>query len=236
MIKCLIIDDEKLASKVIETYIEPLNDMEVAGVVTSAIEAYNFLSGESVDLIFLDINMPELSGLDFLKSLQDPPLIIITSAYREFAVDGYDLDVVDYLVKPIPLPRFMHAIDKVKKQMDFDGQAVQTNADQHVLLKVDKKLLRIDLADIFYIESLKDYIRVNTRIGNFTTHQTLTAISELLPKENFIRIHRSFTISLNKVNALIGNAVEINGQLLPMGRNYVSEVREKILNSGIKGS
>ncbi len=240
MIKCLIVDDESLASRVIETYLESLNELEIVGTVSSAIEAYNFLFDEKVDLIFLDINMPKLSGLDFLKSLQNPPLIIITTAYRDFAIEGYDLDVVDYLVKPIPLPRFLHAIDKVKKQIGIYAQSIQGQgqsvADRYILLKVDKKIMRIDLNDIYYIESLKDYVRVKTKIGNFTTHRTLSDISELLPKEKFIRIHRSFAIALDKVNTLICNAVEINGQLLPIGRKYVSEVKEKILNSGIKGN
>lgn len=239
MIKSLIVDDEILAAKVIETYLKPLNEFKIVGMVSSAIEAYNFISKNDVDLIFLDINMPSLSGLDFLKGLQNPPLVIITTAYREFAAEGYDLDVIDYLVKPIPLPRFLHALDKVKNQISISNNASnseQAESEQYIFLKVDKKTIRISLNDIYYIESLKDYIRVKTKIGDFTTHQTLTAISELLPQDFFIRIHRSYTIALDKVNALIGNAVEINGQLLPMGRSYVAEVREKILNSGIKGS
>lgn len=242
MIKSLIVDDESLAAKVIETYLEPLTEFEIVGVLPTAIDAYNFLSNHEVDLIFLDINMPSLSGLDFLKSLKEPPLVIITTAYREYAIEGFDLDVIDYLVKPIPLPRFLHALDKVKNNLNShdstfiidDHENIST--DKHVLLKVDKKILRIELENIFYIESLKDYIRVKTKIGDFITHQTLTAITELLPSSNFIRIHRSYTIALNKVDALNGNAVEINNNLLPIGRNYLSDVKELILKSGIKGS
>lgn len=242
MIKSLIVDDESLAAKVIETYLEPLTEFEIVGVLPSAIDAYNFLSDHKVDLLFLDINMPSLSGLDFLKSLKEPPLVIITTAYREYAIEGFDLDVIDYLVKPIPLPRFLHALDKVKNSLNSteatpnieDHENIST--DKHVLLKVDKKILRIELENIFYIESLKDYIRVKTKIGDFITHQTLTAITNLLPSNNFIRIHRSYTVALNKINALNGNAVEINNNLLPIGRNYVSEVKEMILKSGIKGS
>lgn len=242
MIKSLIVDDESLAAKVIETYLEPLTEFEIVGVLPTAIDAYNFLSNNEVDLIFLDINMPSLSGLDFLKSLKEPPMVIITTAYREYAIEGFDLDVIDYLVKPIPLPRFLHALDKVKNNLTTpestssidDHENIST--DKHVLLKVDKKILRIELENIFYIESLKDYIRVKTKIGDFITHQTLTAITNLLPSNNFIRIHRSYTIALNKVDALNGNAVEINNNLLPIGRNYLSEVKEIILKSGIKGS
>ena len=241
MIRCLIVDDEKLATKVIQTYLKPLDEFEIGGIVSSATKAFHFISNNEVDLIFLDINMPALSGLDFLKSLKNPPLIIITTAYREYAFEGFELDVVDYLVKPIPLPRFLHALDKVKKQFSpirlLDRvETKEKPNDRYVLLKVDKKIIRIDINDIYWIESLKDYIRVKTKIGDFITHQTLTAISELLPSSNFVRIHRSFTIALDKVNALIGNAVEVNGQLIPMSRNYASEVKGKILESGIKGS
>lgn len=241
MIRCLIVDDEPLGSKVIETFLIPLKGFELVATAESATEAYSVLSAETIDLIFLDLNMPEISGLEFLKNLSNPPLVIVTTAYREYAVEGYDLDVVDYLVKPIPLPRFNRALEKAKKRLESNEQTIniqqfEKSKDQYVLLKVDKKTLRVDLADIYYIESLKDYIRVKTKIGNFTTHQSLSAICEILPEDNFIRIHRSFAIALNKVNALLGNAVEINGQLLPIGRNYLSEVKGKILGSGLKGS
>lgn len=241
MIKSLIVDDEALAAKVIETYLEPLDGFEVVKTLSSAVDAYNYLSKNEVDLIFLDINMPSLSGLDFLKSLKNPPLIIITTAYREYAIESFDLDVIDYLVKPIPLPRFLHALDKARKYLSpainlASVEAKNKAADRHILLKVDKKIIKIELADIFYIESLKDYIRVKTKIGNFITHQTLTGITNLLPSSNFVRIHRSYTIALDKINALNGNAVEINDQLLPIGRNYLQEVKTLILSSGIKGS
>lgn len=241
MIKSLIVDDESLAAQVIETYLEPLKEFEIVGTVSNALQAYNFLSNHEVDLIFLDINMPSLTGLDFLKSLNNPPHVIITTAYREYAIEGFDLDVVDYLVKPIPLPRFLHAIDKVKKMIVRPDVAKHEDAgdehtDSHLLLKVDKKIIRTELKDIYYIESLKDYIRVKTKIGDFITHQTLTAITERLPPKDFIRIHRSYTIAINKVEALNGNAVEINNHLLPIGRNYLLEVKQAIMNSGIKGS
>lgn len=237
MIKCLIVDDEKLASKVIQTYLASLDEFEISGVVALATDAFNFISNEHVDLIFLDINMPTLSGLDFLKSLSNPPLVIITTAYREYALEGFELDVIDYLVKPIPLPRFLQALEKVKKQFSASGLPNSSEeSEKYVLLKVEKKIIRIKINDIYWIESMKDYIRVKTKIGDFITHQTLTAISALLPSENLVRIHRSFTVALDKVNALIGNAVEINGQLIPIGRNYASEVKERILKSGIKGS
>lgn len=239
MINCLIVEDEALAAKVIETYLQPLADFKLIGRVPNAIEAYNFLNEQTVDLIFLDINMPSLSGLDFLKSLKNPPLVIITTAYREYAVEGFELNVLDYLVKPISMPRFLLAIDKVHLQLQsttHPGSTGHTSDEHHILLKVDKKHMRIALSDIYYIESLKDYIRVKTRTGDYITHQTLTAITDLLPSEHFRRIHRSYTVSLDMVTALNGNALEINDRLLPIGRNYLLEVKTLILNSGIQGS
>jgi DNA-binding LytR/AlgR family response regulator len=239
MIKCLIVEDEALAAKVIETYLQPLADFELLGNVPNAIEAYNFLNEQTVDLIFLDINLPSLSGLDFLKSLKNPPLVIITTAYREYAVEGFEFNVIDYLVKPISMPRFLLAIDKVHMQLQSttsSGPVAHASDEHHILLKVDKKHMRIDLSDIYYIESLKDYIRVKAKTGNYITHQTLTTITELLPRERFRRIHRSYTVSLDMVTALNGNALEINGQVLPIGRNYLQEVKKLIFNSGIKGS
>lgn len=240
MIKCLIVDDEELAIKVIETFLTPLKEFNIIGTAQSALEAYNFMSKNKVEVLFLDINMPGLSGLDFLKSIDSPPLVIITTAYREYAIDGFELDVVDYLVKPIPLPRFLHTIEKVKKrlvpQVHDNSRNLEKETPNHLLLKVDKKVVRVDLDSIYFIESLKDYIRVRTKLGNFVTHQTLTTITSLLPSNQFVRIHRSYTVSLSKVEALNGNALEINNQLIPIGRNYVTEVKELILNSGIKGS
>ena len=242
MIKCLIVEDEALAAKVIETYLQPLAEFKLLGTVPNAIEAYNFLNEQTVDLIFLDINMPSLSGMDFLKSLKDPPMVVITTAYREYAVEGFELEVIDYLVKPISLPRFLQAIDKVHNLLDSPRGKISGSGDispleeLHILLKVDKKHLRVDLSDIFYIESLKDYIRVKTKKGDYITHQTLTGITALLPGEKFIRIHRSFTVSLDMIDALNGNALEINGHLLPIGRNYLQEVKSLIFNSGIQGS
>lgn len=238
MIKCLIIDDEPLAADVIKTYLASVKNLQLANTFSSAVEAYDYVSENSVDLMFLDINMPDMTGLEFLKSLKNPPHIIITTAYREFAVDAFELDVVDYLVKPIALPRFLHAVEKAKNLIENNpkpGIHAGDSSDKYVLLKVDKKIVRLDLNDIYFIESLKDYIRVKTKIGNFTTHQTLTTISELLPEDRFVRIHRSFTISLDMVTALIGNSVEVNGQLIPIGRNYLGEVKQKVLNSGISG-
>ena len=242
MINCLIVEDEALAAKVIETYLQPLTNYGIVGYAATAVEAFNFLNEHKVDLIFLDITMPLLNGLDFLKSLKNPPLIIITTAYREYAVEGFELNVLDYLVKPIPLPRFLQALEKVQMQLNLskteaiDFPSFSAIDNQHIILKVNKKHIRVGLSDIYYIESLKDYIRIKTKQGDYITHQTLTSITELLPNDRFVRIHRSYTVSLNMVTALVGNALEIQNKLIPIGRNFLPEIKDLILNSGIHGS
>ena len=237
MIRCLIVDDEPLASKVIATYLQPIHNLELVKICHNSIEAFNVLNEEHIDLIFLDINMPEINGIEFLKSLNNPPLVIITTAYREYAVESFELDVVDYLVKPIPLQRFMKAVDKANKLVNVEEDKDEGSGDeQFIFLKVDKKMLRINLNEIQYIESLKDYIRVNTSNGAHITHQTLTGIIEILPDADFIRIHRSYAVNLNCIQALQGNSLEINGKWLPIGRNYTHEVKERILQQGLHGS
>ena len=235
MIRCMIVDDEPLASKLIATYVKPIHNLELTKICHNAKEASVFLNEHEIDLIFLDINMPEINGIDFLKGLIISPMIIITTAYREFAVESFDLDVVDYLIKPITLQRFMKAICRVSKLVSItDEQKISESEDAFIFLKADKKMLKVKLNDVFYIESLKDYIRVKTTDGSFVTHQTLTHITNLLPGNKFVRIHRSFTISLEMVTAINGNSLEIMEHLLPIGRNYQQEVKSLIFNSSIK--
>ena len=170
-----------------------------------------------------------------LKGLNISPMTINTTAYREFTVESFDLDVVDYLIKPITLQRFMKAICRVSKLVSItDEQKISESEDAFIFLKADKKMLKVKLNDVFYIESLKDYIRVKTTDGSFVTHQTLTHITNLLPGNKFVRIHRSFTISLEMVAAINGNSLEIMEHLLPIGRNYQQEVKSLIFNSSIK--
>lgn len=236
MIRCLIVDDEPLASKIIATYLKPIHNLELVKICHNSMDAFNSINEHDVDLIFLDINMPEISGIDFLRSLKNPPLVIITTAYREFAVESFELDVVDYLIKPIPLQRFMKAMSRVNKLISAVEEHVNSSEEQFIFLKVDKKMIKVNLNDIYFIESLKDYIRVNTDSGSYITHQTLTGITDILPTNEFLRIHRSYTIHLDKVTAVQGNALELNGKWLPIGRNYTQEAKEKILQQGLKGS
>jgi len=233
-IKCIIIDDEPLAIKVLVNYLNDFKDMELIATFNTAIAALPILEKNEIQVIFLDINMPKMSGLEFLRSLSKKPHIVITTAYREFAVESFDLDVLDYLVKPIPFGRFLKTINKITKQINLRkgkiGEASLKN-EPHIFLKVDKKLIKIKLNDILYIESLKDYIKVITSLESYLVHKSMTSIVEELPSDIFIRIHRSFTISINRIKSIEGNTVEIENRRIPIGRNYLQFAKQKILNN-----
>ena len=232
-IKCIIIDDEKLAADVIEKHLQEFPIMDLIGIYSSPMEALNSIEKDKVDVVFLDINMPKMNGLDFIKNIESSTNFIITTAYREFAVESYDLDVLDYLVKPIPFTRFLKSINKVSQKIysdkKIDQESNQTDKS-FIFLKVDKKLLRVKFEDIFHIESLKDYIKVFTRTGDFLVHKSLTGITEELPKNQFLRIHRSFTVALDKIDALEGNSVLITNKRIPIGRKYINHAKSVILN------
>ncbi|MEW7281188.1 LytTR family DNA-binding domain-containing protein [Aquimarina sp. 2201CG1-2-11] len=234
IIKCIIIDDEPLAIEVIESFLKEFKNIEIVDTFKNPIEALPILEQDEIDAVFLDINMPRMNGLEFLKSLQVYPQVIITTAYKEYALESYELEVLDYLVKPISFNRFLKSMNKltarliaIKKQepsMDLVQPA-------HIFLKVDKKLVKILLTDILFIESLKDYIRVSTLTDTFLSHKSLTSISEELPSENFIRIHKSYTIAIDKVKSIEGNLVEIGDKRIPIGRNYTAHAKQRILKN-----
>jgi DNA-binding LytR/AlgR family response regulator len=226
----MIVDDEPLAIDVIENYLQRLDATTVTRC-GNAVEAFQVLQKVPVDCIFLDIEMPLLSGLDLLKTLKEPPAIIITTAYRDYAVEGFELEVIDYLVKPISFPRFMKALEKVGKlsrpapQKDEEPTAT---GKEHLFLKVDKKFVKIAINNILYIESLKDYVRVKTRDNAYITYQSLTEITDKLPAAQFARVHRSYTIALDKINLIDGNCVDIDGKLIPISREHRQDVFRKI--------
>tara|TARA_A100001518_G_C1196188_1_gene40614 strand:- start:147 stop:836 length:690 start_codon:yes stop_codon:yes gene_type:complete len=225
-LRCVIIDDEPLAVNVIKNHLSQVKDIKVEASFNNAVEALEFLRKNPSDVLFLDINMPVLDGFSFLNTLEKKPMIIITTAHQEYAVKSFELDVLDYLVKPISFPRFLKAIDKVKRQ-----SLNQPTETEHLFVKVDKKKMKkIYLNDILVVESLKDYIKIITRSGKYIVHQTLSSFTESLPEKKFLRIHRSYTISVDKVDAVEGNSVEINGSLYVIGRSYLNEVKAKILD------
>ena len=226
----MIVDDEPLAIDVIENYLGRLDAHNITRC-ENAVEAFQALQNKSFDLIFLDIEMPLLSGIEFLKSVKDPPLIIITTAYRDYAVEGFELEVVDYLVKPVSFPRFMKAMEKVVKLSQPTAKKEEkekNSASDYLFLKVDRKFVKVLINDILYIESLKDYIRVKTPTQALISYQSLTEITDKLPSGRFVRVHRSYTIAIDKVSMIDGNCVEVDGKLIPISREHRQEVMEKI--------
>ncbi len=240
-LRCLIVDDEPLALDVLETYIARLDNLELVCRCNNAVEAYNCLQKEQIDLMFLDIQMPKLTGIDFLKSLPNPPKVIFTTAYRDYALDSYELNAVDYLLKPISFDRFLKAVSKVApaeaKAAPATGiaatpvsePAVTNYKDAFIYLKADKKMVKVMLSDILYIESLKDYIRVKTETKEIISYQKISFLEEKLPTDKFLRIHRSFIVALDKIQAFSATAVDIGKTEIPIGRFYKNEVLQ-ILN------
>lgn len=230
-IKCIIIDDEPLAISVLQSHAGEFQNLEITASHNNPIEAMASLENHDIDVIFLDINMPKMSGLDFIKNINYNAFIVITTAYREYAVESYELDVFDYLVKPIPFHRFAKTVNKLTKEISIKRSGfvnIKAQQDPHMFLKVDKKMVKINLNDILFIESLKDYIKVVTAIDEYIVHKSLTNITDELPASNFIRVHRSYTIAIDKVKAVEGNIIEINNKRIPIGRNYIKQAKESI--------
>jgi DNA-binding LytR/AlgR family response regulator len=232
-IKCIIIDDEPLGAEVIEAHLKEFPNMELKESFTNPLEALSIIESGEIDVVFIDINMPKMNGLDFIRSIEQSPYFIITTAYREYAVESFDLDVLDYLVKPIPFTRFLKSINKLSQKFitDKSEDVQQTTEKSFIFLKVDKKLIKIKFEDIFFIESLKDYIKVFTKSGEYLAHKSLSGITEELPKTQFLRLHRSFTVALDKIQALEGNSVLVTNKRIPIGRKYLNHAKDVILNT-----
>ncbi|MFC0778711.1 LytR/AlgR family response regulator transcription factor [Flavobacterium sp. HJSW_4] len=230
-IKCVLIDDEPLAIKVLENYFTNFTDFEVIATFTNSLEALDFINSNAVDAVFLDINMPMMTGFELISLIENKTKVIITTAFREFAAESYDLDVLDYLVKPIPLPRFIKCINKITTEYNLKNNIkVETaKGDSHIFIKVDKKMMKINIEEILFVEGMKEYIKVVTPDKTYITHKSLTSLSEELPADRFLRIHKSYVIALNKVKSIEGNRVQIQSYNIPIGRNYSKEVKNKIL-------
>ena len=224
-IKCIIVDDEPLSRDVLKTYIKDHESLILVAECVDAMEAGKCLrSNEDVQLIFLDINMPKLSGINFYKGLSAKPEVIFTTAYPNYAVEGFELNAVDYLVKPFGFDRFYSAVDKALKRLNNTEPA---NIDEYITVKVDKRLFKVDLAEIRYIESIGDYVKIHLPDKVLISAETLKGYEKLLPSIRFVRVHKSYIISLLHVDYLEGNQVNIAGQKLPIGKAYRESFRKK---------
>ena len=220
--KCLIVDDEPLAQEVIENYIARIPHLEVVKKCSDAIQAFEVMKREKIDLIFLDIQMPVIDGLSFLKSVKSIPAVIITTAFPQHAVESYDFDVTDYLLKPISFERFLKAVNKV-----LDKKNGPTNTEskaEFIFLKVDGKLVKVNFSEIMYVEGMKDYLKVFLKDKFYVVHQTMKRFEESLPQQQFVRVHKSYIVSLAAVKTIIGNYIEVNDQHIPIGANYKDEL------------
>lgn len=232
---CLIADDEPPARELLAGYVGSLEDLELKGVCKNAMETFAFLQRQPVQLLFLDIQMPQISGLDLIRSLHERPSIIITTAYREFAADGFELEVLDYLVKPISFDRFLKSVSRFyhyhQRSRPVEAAPEENAFDKaYMYCKVNRDLVRIYLKDIQYIESIKDYVRIVTPTQQYVTYQRISYMEEKLPSDKFLRIHKSFIVSLERIDSYNTESVAIGSHTLPLGRNY-RETFRKLLST-----
>jgi DNA-binding LytR/AlgR family response regulator len=233
--KCLIVDDEPLARDLMRSHIEKLENFQIVAECGDAMKALHELRSQPVDLMFMDIQMPQITGIEFLKTLKNPPRVIITTAYREYAVDGFELDVVDFLLKPITFERFLKAVNKYY-QTNIDENSnhhpVMNNhngvEDPFIYVKENKKVMKIHLNEILYVEGLSEYVQIHTPNKKIVTKNSMTNMAEKLPDHEFMRIHKSYIVSLSKIQAYTTSTVEIPGKQLPIGRSYKNSVIEAL--------
>jgi len=230
-VKCLVVDDEPLAREVLKRYIEQMPTLEFAGECASAVQAIIFLQQHPVDLIFLDIRMPQMNGTDLIKSLKNLPKVIFTTAYSEYAMEGYELDVVDYLLKPIRFDRFVKAINKAfamqngnRPSAEQELTVQEKRQEPFAYFRVDRKMTKVLFNDILYIESMKDYIKVVTNENTIVTKQSISSVEAMLPEKLFVRTHRSFIASVEKIKSFTSEIVEIGKNEIPIGKLYRNNV------------
>lgn len=235
-LSCIIVDDEPLALEIMESYVQKVEYLQIKGSFRNAVSAFSFLQQHPVDLIFLDIQMPKLTGIDFIKTLKNPPKVIFTTAYRDYALEGFELEVVDYLLKPIPFERFLKAVSRLIQQPSSESTNKLIQAEpvkeQPLFFKVDKKMVKVQVSDILYIESVKDYVKVKTIDKEIITQQKISYLEESLPQQLFMRIHRSFIVAVSKIDAYSACEVDIGKYQLPIGRNYKNEVLKLLSKNG----
>lgn len=235
---CLIVDDEHLARTLLENYISKIPTLSLAGKCKNPLEAIEVLEKTKIDIIFLDIQMPELTGIEFLKTLTDPPVVILTTAYQEYALESYQFDVTDYLLKPFSLERFLKAVNKAAKLLELKNSppvvqetpVIETVEQKFLNIKVDHKIRRIDLNKILYIEGMKEYVTVFTGEEKLVTLESLKKLEDFLPANQFIRIHKSYIAAIDKITALDGNQVYLNKIILPVGKVYKDLVVKKVFS------
>ncbi|HEY4207707.1 MAG TPA: LytTR family DNA-binding domain-containing protein [Puia sp.] len=229
MIKCIIVEDETLAQDVIKSHLRQLGRWELLGVYRNAPEAMEALRAMEVDVMFLDIRLPGMSGLTFLRSLEDPPLVVLTTAYAEYAVESYEFSVIDYLLKPISYERFSKAVDKIEDGRLFSqaGKEQERKGD-HIFVKSNSKFFKVNFSEIVYIQGMKDYLKIHTPEYTLVTHQTMNELEKLLPPRQFIRVHKSYIIAISHIRSIYGNSIELGKVTIPIGIIYKDAVMNMV--------
>ncbi len=230
VLKVVIADDEPIARDIIETYIAKVPSLQLVASCKNAVEVFEHLNKQDVDLLLLDINMPEITGMDLVKTLRNPPMVIFTTAYNEYAVESYDLNAVDYLLKPIPFDRFVKAINKAldKNEVPAEQTSVQT-ADEHFFVKSGTKLVKIKPDEVLYIEAMKDYAKIHLQAGNVVVHSTMKNIEEQLSVyTSFVRVSKSYIVNLHMVEAIEANMLYISGVAVTIGNSFKDDVLQKL--------
>ena len=226
--RCLIVDDEPLAAEAMQILIDKFDDLRLVATCTDAIHAFEVLRNGRIDLMFLDIQMPEMTGLEFLRSLSKPPKVILTTAYRDYAIQAFELNVVDYLLKPISFDRFLRAINKYyeaipKQVISPESSSSEASSKDYFFVKADKKNVKIQFQNVLYIESLKDYVKIVCRDKTVISKIMISELIEKLPARLFIRIHRSYIICIPNIDTFSTTSIEVSGKEIPIGRNYKNE-------------
>lgn len=228
-LRCVIVDDEPVAREILESFVMKTSSLELVATCKNAIEAIEIQSKQTVDLFFLDINMPEVNGLSLAKIVGKNAHVIFTTAYRDYAVDGFNLNVVDYLLKPIAFDRFLEAVQKIPNQKtdSSSNEKEQSNSD-FMFVRSDRKMIKVDFENILYIESVGDYVKIHLKDNSILTRETMSNLLEMLSETHFLRIHRSFVIAIDKINSYTNEFVEVNKQALPISRTYKESVLQKL--------
>jgi len=225
-LRCLIVDDEPVARKIIREFVEKTSFLTLCGQFEDAITADAFLKQNQADLMFVDIEMPEVSGLEFVKLLPVKPMVIITTAFPEYALEGYELDIIDYLLKPIAYNRFVKAVQKAKEYHDLKDMASPNLLSSYIFVRCERRIEKVELNEIFYIESVGNYINIYLEDRKLSAYLTMRSLESQLPLNEFVKIHQSFLVSFSKISSIEGNHVKINNKLLPISRNY----RDVVMN------
>lgn len=226
MIKCIIVEDEALAQNVLQSHLQKIDRLELVAVCNNALEAKEVLNKEDVDLMFLDIQLPGMTGLNFLRTLSTPPLVVLTTAYSEYAVESYEFNIIDYLLKPVSFERFCKAINKVIDGRLFTPAAKEKDSlpADHIFVKSNSKFFKVNFSEIIYIEAMKDYLKIHTREYKLVTLQTMNDMEKILPAKQFIRVHKSYIIAVTHIKSIYGNSIEMENATIPIGINYKDKV------------